>query len=47
MKAASLPEVPTNKPAMFIERLTLRKQSPEKPEEVRASLRVVGFVFRE
>ena len=47
MKAAGLPEVPTNKPALFIERLTLRKQSPEKPEEVRASLRVVGFVFRE
>lgn len=47
MKAAGLPEVATNKPAMFIERLTLRKQSPEKPEEVRASLRVVGFVFRE
>jgi hypothetical protein len=47
MKAAGLPEVPTNKPALFIERLTLRKQSPEKVEEVRASLRVVGFVFRE
>jgi len=47
IKAAGLPEAPTNKPALFIERLTLRKQSPEKPEEVRASLRVVGFVFRE
>lgn len=47
MKAAGLPEVATNKPALFIERLTLRKQSPEKPDEVRALLRVVGFVFRE
>ena len=47
IKAAGLPEVPANKPALFIERLTLRKQSPEKVEEVRASLRVVGFVFRE
>ena len=47
MKAAGLPEVATNKPALFIERLTLRKQSPEKPDEVRASLRVVGFVFHE
>ena len=47
IKAAGLPEAPTNKPALFIERLTLRKQSPEKVEEVRASLRVVGFVFRE
>ena len=47
MKAAGLPEVPTNKPSIFIQRLTLRKQSPEKPDEVRASLRVVGFVFLE
>jgi hypothetical protein len=47
MKAAGLPEVATNKPALFIERLTLRKQSPEKPDEVRAAVRVVGFVFRE
>ena len=47
IKTAGLPEAPTNKPAMFIERLTLRKQSPEKPEEVRAALRIVGFVFRE
>lgn len=47
IKAAGLPEAATNKPALFIERLTLRKQSPEKPDEVRALLRVVGFVFRE
>jgi hypothetical protein len=47
MKAAGLPDVPTNKPAMFFDRFILGKQSPEKPEEVRASVRVKGFVFRE
>ncbi len=47
IKAAGLPEAPTNKPAMFIDRLVLRKQSPDKPDEVRLSLRAVGFVFRE
>ena len=44
IKAAGLPESPTNKPALFISRLVLRKQSPDKPDEVRVSLRAVGFV---
>jgi hypothetical protein len=47
VKAAGLPEASTNKSVLFIDRLVLRKQAPEKPDEVRASLRVVGFVFRE
>ena len=47
IKAAGLPEAPTNKPALFIDRLVLRKQSPDKPDEVRLWLRAVGFVFRE
>lgn len=47
MKAAELPEALPQKPAMFLDRVILRKQSPEKPDEVHASLRVVGFVFRE
>jgi hypothetical protein len=47
MKASGLPESLPQKPALFLDRLTLRKQSPEKPDEVQASLRVVGFVFRE
>jgi hypothetical protein len=47
IRAASLPESPTNKPALFIDRITLRKQSPEKPDEVRLALRAVGFVMRE
>jgi hypothetical protein len=44
--AAGLPGAPTNKPALFIDRLVLRKQSPEKLDEVRLSLRAVGFVFQ-
>jgi len=47
MKASGLPDALPKKPALFIDRLTLRKQSPEKPDEVHASIRVVGFVFRE
>lgn len=46
IKAAGLPAAPTNKPALFIDRLVLRKQSPEKLDEVRVSLRAVGFVFQ-
>jgi hypothetical protein len=47
MKAAGLPEALAQKPAMFIDRMTLKKQSPEKPDEVHASLRIVAFVLRE
>lgn len=47
IKAAGLPEVSTNKPALFIDRILLRKQSPEKPDEVRLALRAVGFIFRD
>jgi hypothetical protein len=47
IKAAGLPEAPTNKPALFIDRIQLRKQAPEKPDEVRLMVRVVGFVFRD
>jgi len=47
VKAAGLPEASTNKSVLFLDRLVLRKQAPEKPDEVRASLRAVGFLFRE
>lgn len=47
IKAANLPASVTNKPALFIDRILLRKQSPEKLDEVRLTLRAVGFVFRE
>jgi hypothetical protein len=45
IRTAGLPPVPANKPALFVDRLTIRKQAPEKPDDVRASLRIVGFVF--
>jgi hypothetical protein len=47
LKAAGLPDAPTNKPALFVDRLILRRQSPDKPDDVRVSLRAVGFVFRQ
>lgn len=47
VRAAGLPELPADKPPLFVERLILKKQSPDKPEEVRVSLRVVGYVIRE
>lgn len=46
IQTAGLPLAPTNKPAMFIDRLVLRKQSPAKLDEARVSLRAVGFVFQ-
>jgi len=47
LKAAGLPEAPTNKPALFVDRLVLHKESPDKLDDIRVSLRAVGFVFRE
>jgi len=47
IKAEGLPEAATNKPALFIDRLLLRRQSPHQPDEVRLSLRAAGFAFRE
>ena len=47
LKAAGSPEIRPDKAPLFIERLVMRKQSPDKPDEVRLSLRAVGFVFRE
>lgn len=44
--AEKLPTVPPNKPELFIDKIVLRKQSPEKLDDVRLSLRVVGYVFR-
>jgi hypothetical protein len=47
IRAAGLPEAPTDKPVLFVDRLLMKKQSPDKPDEVRVSLRVSGFVLRE
>ena len=47
IRAAGLPEVSTNKPALYIDRLVVQKQSAEKTDEVHVWLRAVGFVLRE
>jgi hypothetical protein len=47
IRAAGLPEATTNKPALFIDRLVLQKQSADKLDEVHVWLRAVGFVLRE
>lgn len=47
IKAAGLPESTPDKMPLFLDRLMLKKQSAERPEEVRAWIRVVGFVLRE
>ncbi len=47
IRAAGLPEAPADKPALFVDRLIMQKQSPDKPDEVHVWLRAVGFVLRE
>jgi hypothetical protein len=47
IRAAGLPEAPADKPALYIDRLVLQKQSGEKTDEVHVWLRAVGFVLRE
>jgi len=47
IRAAGLPEAPPDKPPLFVDRLIVQKQSPDKPDEVHVWLRAVGFVLRE
>jgi hypothetical protein len=47
LPAAGLPAAPPDKAPLFIHRLIIKKQSPEKLEEVRVWLEAVGFVLRE
>ena len=47
LRAAGLPEAPADKLPLFVDRLVIKKQAPDKPDEVRVWLRVVGFVLRE
>ena len=47
IRAAGLPEAPADKPALFVDRLIIQKQSPDKPNEVHVWLRAVGYVLRE
>ena len=47
VRAAGLPESPSQKEPLLLDRLIFRKQSPDKLDEVRVWLRAVGFVLRE
>jgi hypothetical protein len=47
IRAAGLPEVPADKPVLFVDRLLVQKQSADKPDEVHVWLRALGFVLRE
>lgn len=47
IRAAGLPAVPADKPPLFVDRLIIQKQSPNKPDDVHVWLRVVGYVLRE
>jgi hypothetical protein len=45
MKAAGLPESSAGKPSLFLDRLLIRKQTPEKPDEISLDLVISGFVL--
>ena len=47
LKVAGLPDAPADKPPLFVDRLVMNKDYPEKPDEVHVTLRVIGFVLRE
>jgi hypothetical protein len=47
MRAAGWTNAPAQKPAMFIDRVLLKKQSSEKLDDVRVTLRAAGFIYRE
>jgi hypothetical protein len=47
LKATVLPQALPGKPALFLEKWILRKNSAEKPDEVRLNAVVCGFVHRE
>ena len=40
-------EPPLEKPPLYIDRIIIRKQSPEKPDEVRVFMRLIAFVMRD
>ena len=46
-RAAGWTNTSPNKPVLFIDRLVVQKQSPEKLDEVHVWLRVLGFVLRD
>jgi hypothetical protein len=47
LPAAGLTNGPPGKLPLLLDRFILKKQSPDTPNEVRAGLIVVGFVFTE
>jgi len=47
LQAAGLPQSSVDKAPLFIDRLIIKTQTPEKVDEVRVWLQAVGFVFRE
>jgi hypothetical protein len=47
IRSAGLPTAPADKTPLFVDRLIIKKQSPEKADEVRVWLQAVGFVLRE
>jgi hypothetical protein len=47
IRALGLPEAAADKPTLFVDRLIIQKQTPEKTDEVHVWLRAVGFVLRE
>jgi hypothetical protein len=47
LRAAGYTDLPADKPPLYIDRLIVKKQSPEKPDEVRVAVRLIGFVLRE
>jgi hypothetical protein len=46
-RAAGLTAAPPDKSVLFLDRFMVKKQTPEKPDEARVWLRVVGFIPRE
>jgi hypothetical protein len=47
LRNSGFPEAPVEKPPLFIDRLMIKKQSPDKPDEVRVFVRLMGFVMRD
>ena len=47
LRASGWTNAPSQKPSLFIDRVLLKKQSSDKLDDVRVSLRAVGFVYRD
>jgi hypothetical protein len=47
IKAAGLPATSPQKTPLFIDRLIIRKESPDKVDEARVYIRAIGFVLRD